>query len=209
MAMRKTDDVLAELKSLGAVGGPPETPAISEAVVTEVEIEQGPPSVALRDLRGGRTLAAVDEAIAGLDQIVRGAEATREALVHLRRVWEPVEGAEESPGEPLETPETALGGSEPAEGPSMPSEPGKPAEGVQEPQEASPEALARAREMARRKILGEDIPQGQRGEDGEEDNVPFVGQTRAVPMGEEPEEITIGTVDTIKPSFPAEDSDGT
>lgn len=194
---KTTDTVLNDLKRVGAVGGLPKTPAISESLVTEVEIEKGPPSVSLRDLRGGRTVEAVDEAVACLDDAVRGLEGVREALVRLRRVWEPVEEADDGPGTVLETPETVLRGSETPEAPSTPSLP-------QELQEADPEAVARARESARRKILGEDIPSEQRAADEDEDDTPYVGQTRALPPGQEPEEISLGVVGTTKPSFPTE-----
>ena len=82
----------------------------------------------------------------------------------------------------------------------------KPQERSEAPQEPDEEILNRAREAARRKILGEDLtPEQRAAAEGEEDDVPFVGQVRALPVGQEPEEITIGTVGTIKPSFPAEE----
>jgi len=204
MAKTNADDVLADLKSVGAVGGPTKTPDISESVVTEVEIEQGPPSVSVRDLRGGRAVEAIDAALEGIDEAVRGLEATREALVYLRRVWEPVDSAEEPLDVPVETPETVLSGPEPPEAPSTSQTSAEPSEGSQEPREVTPEEIARVRELARRKILGEDMTPEQRAAAEEEDSAPFVGQVRALPPGQEPEEITIGTVGTIKPSFPAE-----
>jgi len=204
MAMaKKTDDVLADLKRVGAVGGSPKTPSISEAIVTEVEIEQGAPGAVLRDLRGERAVEAIDDAVRHLDDAMRAFEGLRESLVHLRRVWEPVSGDEVPSFQAPETPETALDGLERPGAPPMPPNPQGPPEADRGPQDVDPEAIARAREMARRKILGEDIPPEQRKED--EDDVPYVGQTRALPPGMEPEEITIGTVGTIKPSFPAEE----
>jgi hypothetical protein len=87
----------------------------------------------------------------------------------------------------------------------MPSEPQKSSQSAQRPAILSPEDIAHARELARRKILGEDLPPEQRAMLEEEDDAPFVGQVRAHLPGQEPEEITIGTVGTIKPSFPVEE----
>jgi len=135
---------------------------------------------------------------------VRAFEGLREALTRLREVWAPVDDVDEGLETVLETPETPLESAEATEAPSTPLSPPKPSEGTQEPPIPDEEALARAREAARRKILGEDIPEGEREGDEAEENVPFVGMERAMPPGQEPEEITIGTVGKIKPSFPAE-----
>lgn len=198
---KNTDDVLAELKRVGAVGGPPKAVAVSDAVVTEVEIEQGPPSVHLRDLRGGLAAEALDDAVRHLDGVMGELTGLRESLVRLRMVWAPVEDDEEPETAPVAAPEAPLSVPEPVEGASTPPEPPSAPE-------ASPdeETLARAREAARRKILGEDIPEGERSKmhGEEEEDVPFVGMERALPPDRQPEEITIGTVGKIKPSFPVE-----
>lgn len=195
-----TGDVLDDLKRIGAVGGPLKTQAISDAVVTDVEIDQGVPGAVLRDLRGPHAVEAIDDAVRHLDDAVRAFEGLREALGNLRQVWSPVEGDEELS---FDAPERATVASEAPKGSSSGPPRLMTVASAQEAPDIDPEALARAREMARRKILGEDIPPEQRGED--EDDVPYVGQTRALSIGMEPEEVTIGTVGTIKPSFLAEE----
>lgn len=205
MAKTNTDDVLADLKMVGAVGGAPKAPVFPENMVTEVEIEQGPPSVALRDLRGAKATEAIDGAVRHIDDAMRSFEGLREALGFLREVWAPVEDADEGLETVLETPQTALESVGATEAPSTPPSPPKPTEGVQEPPIHNEEAHARAREAARRKILGEDIPEGERASVEAEEAIPFVGMERALPPGQEPEETTIGTVGKIKPSFPAEE----
>ena len=192
MARIKTDDVLADLKRVGAVGAPPPAP-----VPVVVEVEKRVPEPTPADAQRAEAVETVDVAIEALDGVVRGLEELREALVHLRKVWAPGEEA------PVAAPEPPLSASEASEGPPVPQEPPSPPEAPQEPDE---ETLARAREAARRKILGEDLtPEQREAVQDDEDDVPFVGQVRALPVGQEPEEITIGTVGTIKPSFPAEE----
>jgi hypothetical protein len=198
------DSVLAELKTVGALGVPQQSPRAPVEAITEVQIEQGPPSPVLRDLRGPKTVAAVDEAVAALDVAVRGLEGARAALMRLREVWEPAEDAEPLQVA-LETPLTAAEApATPVEAPEGAATPSEPPEGTQSPPDD--EQYARARENALRKIRGEDVPEA--GAD-DEDNVPFVGQVRATLPGQEPEEVTIGTVGTIKPNFPTEEQDGT
>lgn len=204
MAMVNPDDVLADLKRVGAVGGP-KTPAISEAAIESIEIERGAPGPVLRDLRGGRAVGAIDNAVRHLDDAVRALEGVRESLVHLRQVWEPVGEDEEGVFEAMGPPETALGSLEEEESPPIPGNSPTPLGGAQSPAAVDPEALAAAREMARRKILGENMPPEHRAKMEAEDDVPFVGQDRALPPGRGPEEITIGTVGRIKPSFPVEE----
>lgn len=212
---KSADDVLAELEKVGAVGAPPKTPSVPALAVTEVEMDQGPPSADLIDLRGEHAVGAVDDALRALDDTVRGLEGVREALVRLRRVWEDFDGV-------VAGAEVLPEGPEAAEAPSVPPEPEQASETLVEPPPhysglskaafEDPEAYKRAIEAARTKILGEGRTPEQwddeRGED--EDNVPYVGQVRALPPDREPEEVTIGTVGKIKPSFPAEESsDGT
>ena len=195
---KTTDDVLADLKRVGAVGAPPPPP-----VPFVVEVEKGvPESIEPVDSRGAESVEAIDAAISGLDDAVRGLEGAREALVRLRRTWEPSEDRTKAP---VEAPEASLSASKASEAHPVAAEPQRPPEPSHEPQEVDEETLARAREAARRKILGEDLPPEKRAAMEEEDDVPFVGQDRALPPGMEPEEITIGTVGTIKPSFPAEE----
>jgi len=196
--MKNPDDVLAELENVGAVGGPLKAPAILEDLVTEVTIEKGPPSVVLRDLRGGQAVEALDSAVRHLDAAIGELTGLRESLVRLREVWEPV-GAAPIPKVAVETPETASKPPDASEAPSPPQAPSTPVEPQQEP---LGDDYERAREAALRKIRGEDIPETAF---DEEDDVPFVGQTRAPLLGQEPEEVTIGTVGTIEPNFPVEE----
>lgn len=188
----KADDVLQDLRSMGAVGAPPKAPMEPVVKVAEVTVEQGPPSAPLVDLRGDRTVAALDDAITGLRGMMREMTHTLEALERLKTVW--------SPGVEVST---------------IPVKEEVAVPKVMEPVQALPpseltqdEAYARAREAAIRKIRGGTSPQGPPMEE-DEDNIPFVGQVRVVPMGQEPEEVTIGTVGKIKPSFPMEGKDGT
>lgn len=194
---KNSDDVLAELKLVGAVGRPPKAPV---PLVVEVE-KVVPVSVEPLDTRGEVSIQAIDAAIAELDDAMRGLEATRETLVHLRRMLEPEQVEAENPVEAPETPQSAA---KKPEGVPVPSDPERAVAAIQEPVTYTPDEIARAREAARRKILGEDLPPEQRAM-LEEDNTPFVGQVRAHLPGQEPEEITIGTVGTIKPSFPVEE----
>lgn len=197
---RRADDVLAELEGLGALG----VPQSLAPPVTEVVIEQGPPSAEIRDIRGPETVAAIDEALLGLDDAVNALERVKAALIRFREVWEP----EETLPEP---PETVLKVVKDSPTPAALPQPSEPSEG---PTDLVPPALGhfasgddylRAREAAVRKIRGDDLP----GDEGDDDNIPFVGQERAVPMGQEPDEVTIRTVGTIKPNFPTEEQDGT
>ena len=202
---KTTDAVLADLQSIGAVGRSQKTPVIPDATVTEVEIEQGPPSVWLRDRRRGRTVEAVDDALRYLDDAMHGLEGVREAFVALRRVWESEDEADESTEWPIEASEPPLEAPEAPEPPPVPSDPERVVQDAQPPVVMDEAELDRAREAARQKILGLDIPPEQRAAADEAADVPYVGQVRALLSGQEPEEITIGTVGTTKLSFPVED----
>ena len=192
----KVGNVLAELAELGALGGP-ETPPPS-APVTVVEVEQGPPSVELRDRRGPQAVEAIDAAVAHLSKVAESLEGARKALLQLREVWQAVE--ESAPELPLSAPETPEPAAEAPEAAAPPPTP--PAA----PPAAGETDLDRAREMARRKILGEDLTDAQREAVDAEEDVPFVGQERATLPGQQPEgEVTIGTLGTIKPDFGGED----
>jgi len=184
MVMKSVDDVLAELKGLGAVGGL--KPEVEPSTALAAEVEPGSHGFRV-DPRVGQAVGVIEDAVRSLDDAIRGLEGVREALVRLHGVW--------SSGEAQEAPLTSA------------VDPGAPApEPVVEPVRAptSPvsdvprdnDAYMKAREAARRKILGEGLPAGA--EEDDEENVPFVGQVRALPPGQEPEEITIGTVGTTK-----------
>jgi hypothetical protein len=193
---KNSDDVLAELKLVGAVGRPQKA-----LVPVVVEVEKVVSEGVVPFVRGRGSAEALDVVIEGLDEAMRGLERAREALVHLRRS----QRTEELPETPPVAPEPPMNASERVEVAPMPSEPQKSSQSAQRPAILSPEDIAHARELARRKILGEDLPPEQRAMLEEEDDAPFVGQVRAHLPGQEPEEITIGTVGTIKPSFPVEE----
>lgn len=183
------DDILEQLKDVGALGGAAKAPSVPATTVLEVDIEQGAPSAEMRDLRGEQTVEAIDALLYHLDGM-------RESLIKLRTVWQ---AEDESPADvldALETPETATMTSGAPEVPSEPPKAQKTTQGRSE------EEYERAREAAIRKIRGDDVPEGAL---DEEEDVPFVGQVRALPVGQEPEETTIGTVGKIKPSFPVEE----
>lgn len=201
---KNPDEVLAELKQVGALGGLPKPP-----VVPDVEIEQEVPHEPPLDPRGDLSRVALDDAVRYLDGAVREMTGLREALASLREVWEPVETTESPVGVPVVPPESLLSISKRVEGTSKPLVPVEPPEPTSDAPDE--ETVARARAAARRKILGEDIPEDELARlHGEvEEDVPFVGAERARMPGQEPQEITVGTVGRIKPSFPVEENDGT
>lgn len=181
------DHILEQLKDVGALGGPAKAPSIPATKVLEVDVEHGVPSAEMVDLRGEQTVEAIDSMLYHLDGL-------REALLKLRSVWQSEEESVDAL-EALETPETAVAS---AGSPEVPSAAPKAQEAAPAPTD---DEYRRAREAAIRKIRGDDLPDGTF--DDEED-VPFVGQVRALPAGQEPDEVTIRTVGTIKPSFPVE-----
>lgn len=188
MMVMNSDEVLADLKRIGAVGAPPPAPIPMPVPMPVVmEVEKRVSETLLDDSRQAEMFEAVDEAIDALDGVVRGLGELREALTRLREI-----GSLEMPPGPVDAADNT-------------PEPPEPLEALEEPQRYDAEAFERAREAARRKILGEDLPPENRAALDEDDDVPFVGQGRALPPGMEPEEIIIGTVGKIKPSFPVEE----
>lgn len=194
MGSKQADEVLKELARVGAVGGSRKTPVSPEASVTEVVIERGPPSTRLRDQRGAEVVQALDDALRYLDAVLTAVAGLRESLVHVRDVWCPLieveeglEEAQDGPEEVRSAPEALAKVLPPS--PASPARPGAPAG----------QDYERARLAALRKIRGEDVDV-RPGES--EDDIPFVGQVRALPVGQESQEVSLGTVGTIKPSFP-------
>ena len=195
--MDSVDKVLDELKSVGAVGGLEKT-VQALTTVDEVVIDRGAPSAPMRDLRGSLAVDAVDEALAQIDVAVEALNAMKGALGRLRDVWTPSEAFDE---------EDVLEGATPSEAPQPPSQ-REEAPKAPVALDTGNETYERAREAALRKIRGDDIPEEKRTALEEDDDVPYVGQERAVPSGQEPTEVSLGTVGTIKSSFPLEDENG-
>lgn len=193
---RNADEVLNELRSVGAVGGLEKTARASN--IEEVIIDQGPPVAALRDLRGPRAVEAIDSALVQLGIAVEALQGAREALGELRGVWARPEDYDTPEPQEIDTGEEI--------DPAPETEEPKPVQMVST--EIDEDTYRRAREAALRKIRGEDISKEQLARLEKEDDVPFVGQERALPPGQEPEEISLGTVGTIKPSFPLEGENG-
>jgi len=190
MVRKSTDEVLADLERVGAVGAPPEPVGASVPVVTKVTLDRGAPTVELRDLRGEKACEAIDQARAWLQEAQKALEAASSALGRLRGVWEPVEVE----GEQDDVPELVVDEEQSPPVPELLSIQGG-AERV-----AEEEAYRQAREAALRKIRGEDE---QAGQDDEED-VPFVGQVRARPESLDTGEVSLGTLGMVKPGMPVE-----
>jgi hypothetical protein len=182
-------DVLKELRGLGALGR-------VRRPEREVEASKTPSGVWERDPRIAPTqeaLRAVAERLSALRQ------AESDFDIALKRVFDIWEG-----DPPLEAAEVSSGGEEVLSTPAPPVR--KVIRDVPKI-EASPEEIRLAREAARRKILGEDITDEalrRRVLEGEEDDVPFVGQVRVTAESAIMGETTVGTFGTVKPSFPQE-----
>lgn len=195
--MSNADDVLAELKSIGALGRP--KTAVVLPRVGGVDVEEAAPEAPLVDQRGEVMIGLLSDALTHLDSVAEGLTELRNDLAAIRRVWttDPVE-APESPREVLVRPEEVVAATEPVAAPEPPSEPSQPEIGEEERQAVL--------EAARRKIRGEDLTPDQRAKAWaeEEASIPAVGEDRARPEVDSGE-ITIRTVGTVKPSFPAEE----
>lgn len=194
--MSNADDVLAELKSIGALGKAKTPPAPR---VDEVDVEEAAPEASLIDQRGEAMVGLLTDAIDHLEGAVEHLTELKSDLEAIRRVWttDPVE-ASESPQEVLVRPETAVVPTAPPRAPESPPEPEEP--------QLSEEQRQAAIEAARRKIRGEDLTPDQRAKAWaeEEASIPAVGEDRAKPETETGE-ISIGTLGTMKPSFPVEE----
>lgn len=197
MASKRVDDVLKELETLGALGAPRKTPPPPGSLVTEVVLERGAPPPRLRDDRGRLAGEALSDAIRGLDALVVDVGVVREALLRLQEVWEPVEydgedadvEEDEQEGAPVDAGETEAASPSPAPAPLR--EPPRRVLGGQD--------YETARLAAIRKIRGEDL---QVAGDAAEDDVPFVGQVRALPERTTTTgEVSLGIID-VKPSLP-------
>lgn len=191
----RVDEVLQDLKDVGAVGVPYKAPSTPVVRVAEVTVEQGPPQAPLVDLRGEYVVRAIDETLQYIDGMARELVGMRGALERLKEVWTVEASTMESVtvDTPMEQPEL------PEESVSAPKVPA--------PKAIGEDAYARAREAALRKIRGGGVDHNLPLEE-EDDNIPFVGQVRALPPGQEPEEFTVGTLGKIKPSFPVEEKNG-
>lgn len=196
MVRKTTDAVLADLEHIGAVGGSPAGPDSPVQVAAQV-MAQEVPVVDVRDLQGEKAVEAIERAQVWLQEAAQALQEASNALGGLRGVRAPVErdgppDTPEPPAEPL--------AEEPAEPPEerealpLPS----PSEIAQDT--AVDEAYRRAREAALRKIRGEDT----QSEQGDEDDVPFVGQIRACPESWGTGEVSLGAVGVVKPSPPVE-----
>jgi hypothetical protein len=125
--MGKTNDILAELESLGATGDAAPAPPIE--TVEEVRVEQGKPSPALLDERGTKMMILADTLITEFDTFIGSATVMRDALVEMKRLWSPVTEATRAP-EPAPAPVDA-----PAPEPAYARE--EPEEAAPEPEEAA------------------------------------------------------------------------
>jgi hypothetical protein len=155
----------------------------------------------------------LDESLRRVKQTMEGLDGLRVALEGMRQIWAnpemPVadaEATEEAPQEVLETPQTVA---QAAQGDRKGQEVATPSEHAGEtpagPADPEDPVYQKAREAALRKIQGKDIPEELIRRAQEEEDVPFVGQTR-VTKGNSSGETTVGTLGTIKPSFPKEEN---
>jgi len=177
--MSDANEVLAELKSVGAVGGLGQTFEIPRLVPRAPVIQNPTP------LRVG----ALNEAVRCLDAAIAELGKVREVLDRLQE--EQSEEDEDENEAEVKEPEIE----ESASGPTVDLR-------------KDELAYQNAREAVLRKIRGDDIPE-ESGTTDSEENVPFVGQVEARPPDAGSEEITVGTVGTIAPptpSFPKKES---
>lgn len=195
------DNVLAELASIGAVGHK-KPKARPEARVDTVDVEEASPEAALVDRRGEEMVLLLTDAIDHLDALSEGLDGLRSSLEGIRRVWA-TEDLEEG-STPLQSVREEL-----VRPPSLEEAPSKPEpvqEAPEDPQQ-DPDMLEAAREAARRKIRGEDLSEDEqaRAFAEEEASIPYVGQDRASTPETDTGETTVGTLGSIKPSFPQEE----
>lgn len=194
--MSSADDVLAELKSIGALGKPKAPPAPR---VEKVNVEEAAPEVPLIDQRGEAMVGLLTEALDHLDTTVESLSGLRDTIRAIRQVWTAPEDAEapESPQEALVRPGAVGLGSTPEDASEPPPEPAA--------QEFSEEERTAALEAARRKIRGEDLTVDQQAKAWaeEEASIPTVGADRA--LAETTGETSVRSMGTIKPSFPVEE----
>jgi hypothetical protein len=195
------NDVLAELKSIGALGRPAAPKAPAPARVDEVAVEEAAPEAPLIDKRGEAMVALLTDAIERVSTSIKAQEGLREVLMTMRQVWttETFEEPQEAPQEALQRPPKA------APAPKAPPTPSAPPEGVSPGGvDLKDPVYQKAREAALRKIRGEDIPPealaAARRAEMEEDRRGTIRATLDPSEGE----TTVGTLGTIKPSFPEE-----
>jgi hypothetical protein len=184
-------NVLAELASLGAVNR--EEPPPTDGEVESVEIDHGPPGPMLNDSRGLRLDTVSDRFGSAITELT----AAKTAIDELLSVWRLADGVQ--PEKKLETPPSM-----PENAPRPSVETAQPVAPLPPPVNASPppakelESYQAARMAAIAKIRGEDERTRQRRASmQEEDNVPYVGQVRVRPPGQESEETTIGTLGSV------------
>ena len=184
--MPKADDVLKELESIGVT-----RPSLKEAVTTKVEevvLERGAPSPKFRDVRRDKMIESLGVAISYVDDCLGAMGGLKHALEDMRSIW--TTDAEDLKKVVAPSVPVPAATSIPAPSPVSASE----GAGYEE-----------ARQRAIEKIRGADVELVDKEED-----VPFVGQERAVPEARKKtdQEVSIGTLGTLEPSLPLEDSNG-
>ena len=127
--MGRTDDILAELETLGATGEP-DPPAPIEKV-EEVRVQQGSPSPSLLDERGEKMVLLADIVIGELDTLIGAASRMKEAIEVMQATWAPVQVPVQAPTRAQEDAHAPV----PADAPT-------PEEAVQEDPEPADEAVA-------------------------------------------------------------------
>jgi hypothetical protein len=176
----KIHDVLAELKDLGALGTPEDS---RKRTVAEVTVESGAPSVPLRDARGDRTAALLEQLSEQLQAVSEAAQtiaeasaAAAETVAELSAVWADADVPVEVDAE-VEDPAPAKPPKKEVAAVVAPVE--KPAKQA----DAKPENYEQIMASVRRRVRGEDLTPADlaraHGEAvPEEDDVPDV-----VPLG--------------------------
>jgi hypothetical protein len=189
------DRVLKELQGLGALGLP-------KKPGTSLEESDHPSGTWEQDPRIGPTLEALDHVRGLWNDLLKAQVVFERALGALLDIWvsEGREGFSEGSSDDVGASAVASGAdSAPLPALKVVREPGseKPGE----------DAIQRAREAARRKILGEDLTEDDRQRllaENEEDDTPFVGQIRARVATMSTGEAMVGTLGKIKASLPTE-----
>lgn len=194
--MGRAEDVLKELSQVGAVGGSRKALVAIGSPIVEIAVDRGLSTTCFPDEREADFIQALDDALGCASTMMAAMRGLREALERARNAWLPqVESAEETESadgvqDALSLNRKTLTGLVLVPSPSP----------VIAPSSDSPEKpeYAQARQAVLRKIRGEDLGAVS---NEDEDDIPFVGQVRALSDGQEVQEVSLGVVGTVKPSF--------
>jgi hypothetical protein len=190
----RVDDILLEMRTIGAIGSTAAQVATPVDRVEEVAVDRATPGTTLRDLRGPRMVELLDQAVAQLGVL-------QDTFREIREIWVTEDGAVDRADAALRQ-VRAMARTE-AVPPSEAVE-SRPATKKSVAEAEPPASLEEARLAVLGKIRGGGSadPLSRRApvDEDDDENVPFVGQEFARPVGDEA--VTVRSLGQMKVRLP-------